>query len=202
MPGQEWNLSPELFPFEWPHRQIVVKQKWNMKPNISINVFQYSGKFELGFSGAPVCYKEDKKVIGIFIAKDEENGYVLSIGTLLKKFDQNSKILSVQSTIDTKEYLEKGNLFYEKRNLKKAIEQYNKIIAADVNYLNALSNKGKCLSELGKNLEVIELFRIVLDINPNFVYALTGMSDALNYLGKFEEAIEWCEKALKIDSKQ
>jgi tetratricopeptide (TPR) repeat protein len=155
------------------------------------------------------CHHCIRKLDQIFIEKDEiqypckwieeYSDYAIPINTLLIKFNQDNKILKAQPNINTKEHLEKGNLFYEKRNLNDAIEQYNKIIAADVNYLNALSNKGKCLIELGKNLEAIEIFKIVLDINSNFLYALNGMSDALNYLGKFRESIEFCDKALNID---
>jgi tetratricopeptide (TPR) repeat protein len=76
----------------------------------------------------------------------------------------------------------RDNLLYKKRSLKNAIDLYNKIIH-EVNYLNALSNKGKCLIELDTNSEAIEIFKLVLDINPNFVYTLNGISDALNYLG-------------------
>ena len=94
MPGHEGVLSSDSFTYEWLEDQIVGEQKWNNKPKISVNVYQYIGKFELGFSGDPVCYKEDNKVIGIFIAKDDENGYVLSMGTLLKKFNKNSKIIT------------------------------------------------------------------------------------------------------------
>lgn len=76
----------------------------------------------------------------------------------------------------------RDNLLYKKRSLKNAIDLYNKIIN-EVNYLNALSNKGKCLIELGTNSEAIEIFKLLSDINPNFVYTLNGISDALNYLG-------------------
>ena len=198
-PVENGKLSEESFLFHWNEQKINGINEWNKKPAVNVNVFNFNGSYDLGFSGAPVCYDGNKKVIGIFTAKDNNYGYVIPIETLLKKFNKNSKIITAQSTVNTKEYLEKGNLFYEKRKLKDAIDQYNKIITADVNYLNALSNKGKCLIELGKNSEAIELFKLVLDINPNFVYALNGMSDALNYLGRYEEAIEWCEKALKID---
>jgi len=73
-PGQNGKLSDEYFPFSWKEDNIKGKEfyqnKWNKKPKINVNVFGYNGKFDLGFSGAPVCYDGDKKVVGIFIAKE------------------------------------------------------------------------------------------------------------------------------------
>ena len=60
--------------FTWKKEEINGKNKWNYKPEVSLNVFQIKGEFELGFSGAPVCYIGDNNVIGMFTAKTCNKG--------------------------------------------------------------------------------------------------------------------------------
>jgi tetratricopeptide (TPR) repeat protein len=184
--------------FKWKAEEPRGNKKWNNKPEVNLNVYQIQGEFEQGFSGAPVCYTWDNNVIGIFTARTDNNGYVIPIQTLLQKFNKNSEILAAQNNINTKEYLEKGNLFYDKRKFKEALIQYDEIIK-DVNYLSALSNKGRSLAQLGENKKALEIFNLVLDINSNFVYALLGMSAIFFNQGKYQEAIDWCDKVLAID---
>jgi tetratricopeptide (TPR) repeat protein len=167
--------------FKWPAEEPRDNNKWNNKPEVNLNVYQIHGKFEKGFSGSPVCYTWDNNVIGIFTAITDNNGYVIPIQTLLKKFNKDNKILTAQSTIDTKKYLEEGNLSYKKRHLNNAIDQYNKIIS-DVDYLSALNNKGASLMKLGKYEESIEWYDKALKINPNHTSAQDAKKLALGYL--------------------
>jgi tetratricopeptide (TPR) repeat protein len=193
--GKLFNASQSL---PWPEENIRGDKKWNKKPRVDVFVYKFNGTYKLGFSGGPVCYEGNNKVIGIFGAKDKGYGYVIPIETLLKKFIKDKSILQPHSNIDVSQYLEKGNTLYQDRRFDDAIKQYDEIID-DINYLSALSNKGKCLVESGQNTKAIELFNVVLQVDPNFIHALNGMSDALNLLGRFNEAIEFCDKALKID---
>ena len=126
----------------WKEEEINGDKKWNKKPKVNVFVFKFTGKYDLGFSGAPVCFEGDKNVIGIFSVKDDNHGYVIPIQTLLKKF--NNDILQPQSDQNISQYLTKGNAFYQEGKYNDAITQYNKIID-DVNYLNALCNKGRSL---------------------------------------------------------
>jgi tetratricopeptide (TPR) repeat protein len=196
---EDLRLASDYNYYRWKAEEIIGgNNKWNNKPEVNLNVFQIRGVFEKGFSGAPVCYTGDNNVIGIFTAKTDNNGYLIPIQTLLNKFNKNSEILTAQSTIDTKEYLEKGNLFYDKRKFNEAIIQYDEIIK-DVNYLSALSNKGRSLAQLRENKKALEIFNLVLEIKPDFVYALLGMGAIFYNQGKYQEVIDWCDKVLEID---
>ena len=192
------KLASDYNRFRWPAEEINGNNKWNNKPEVNLNVYQIQGLFEQGFSGAPVCYTWDNNVIGIFTAKTDNNGYVIPIQTLLQKINKNSEILAAETSINTKEYLEKGNLFYDKRKFEEAIIQYDKIIK-DVNYLSALSNKGNALSDLGKYDKAIECYDKVLEVDPNDVRAYYNKGNALSYLGKYDKAIECYDKALELD---
>ena len=199
MPGQKGNLSGESFPFSWKEENIQGKKtyqnKWNQKPKINVNIFGYNGKFELGFSGAPVCYEGDNKVVGMFVAKDESNGYVLPIQTLLDKFSSNI-LGSTTGNQDNSFYLEKGNKHHHKREFDETLIFYNEI--KDSNYLSASSNKDRLNVQLDKTKEAIDLFSLVYSIDPNFIFALIGMGISLYNLGKYDEAITWYDKALVI----
>jgi tetratricopeptide (TPR) repeat protein len=195
-PVENGRLSEESFLFHWDEIKINENKEWNKKPALNVNVFQFDGKYDLGFSGAPVCYNGNKKVIGIFTAKDNNYGYVIPIQTLLQKFNKNSEILVAQPNINTKKYLEKGNLFYDKKKFKDAIIQYDQIIK-DVNYVSALNNKGLSLGNLGRYSEAIKWLDKALEIDPCSTYALNNKGWALHYLNRYEEAIECYDKALK-----
>ena len=84
------TLSEEYFEFVWPEEALNGNNPWNHKPRVRINVYQVEGNVDLGFSGAPVCYEGDKKVIGIFTARNNKRGYVIPIETLLAKFRDNN----------------------------------------------------------------------------------------------------------------
>jgi len=196
-PVENGVLSQDYITFYWPEQKFNGHNQWNLKPKLTVNVYQFNGKFDLGFSGSPVCYDGNKKVIGIFTAKDNDYGYVISIETLLSKFNKNDLLNSFPNK-DIKNILEKGNKYYYNMEFEKAIPLYDEIIK-DFNYLSALSNKGRSNVQLRKIKEGIEIFNLVLSIDPNFISALIGMGTALYYSGKNEEAIKWYDKALAIN---
>jgi tetratricopeptide (TPR) repeat protein len=182
--------------FTWEAEEACGFKKWNNKPKVSVNVFQIQGIFEQGFSGSPVCYVGDSNVIGIFTAKTDKNGYVIPIQTLLQKYKED--VLQSQLNKNISKYLDEGNLFYRNEKYDDAIIQYDEIIG-DVNYLSALSNKGKSLIRLKQYDKAIELFNFVLEYDCNFIHAINGMGDAHKYEREYKEAIKWYDKALKID---
>ncbi len=207
MPGQKGTLSNSSFLFSWKEEILKGYQssqnKWNIKPRINVNVFGYKGKFKLGFSGAPVCYEGDNKVVGVFIAKDETNGYALPIQTILNKFSSDI-LVDTTDNQDNSLYLEKGNQYHRKEDFNSAISCYGKIIS-DANYYYAVFNKALSLrlgyssGKLGYCHQSIDWYDMALKINPNDVLVLRGKALTLRYLGNDIEAISWYDKALKID---
>ncbi|HSF51805.1 MAG TPA: hypothetical protein VLA74_13680 [Nitrososphaeraceae archaeon] len=87
-PVENGKLSEESILFHWNEEKINNRNnEWNKKPEIKVNVFKFNGIYDLGFSGAPVCFNGDKKVIGIFTAKDSNYGYVIPIQIVLEKLE-------------------------------------------------------------------------------------------------------------------
>jgi tetratricopeptide (TPR) repeat protein len=82
-----------------------------------------------------------------------------------------------------------------------AILYYDKALAMDPHYVNALTSKGLTLDKLGNYTGAILYYDKALAIQPNvnYVLDLTGMT--LNKLGNFTGATQYFDKALAIDPK-
>jgi hypothetical protein len=64
-PVEDGTLSIAPILFNWHEEPINGIQVWNKKPQVKVYVFRFSGKFDLGFSGAPVCYTGNNNIVGI-----------------------------------------------------------------------------------------------------------------------------------------
>jgi tetratricopeptide (TPR) repeat protein len=184
--------------FRWKEEVPKGTKKWNQKPQVDVNVFRLQGKLDAGFSGAPVCYPVNSKIIGMFTAKDENYGYVIPIELILEKFELENEV-SVSSSTNIVSILDKGNDYFSHGKYDIAIEYYDKIIN-DPNLAFAWGNKAKSLSNLGKNTEAIESYNRALEINSNYAFAWNGKGGSLVEVGKNKEAIECFNKALEINN--
>ena len=200
--GRKSSLSDSTTPFEVKKKDFNGDKSWNLKPAVYVNVYECSGKFDLGFSGSPVCYEGPNKVVGIFTAKDENFGYVIPIQTLLDKFEQSKakatqsiKVSEPQSSEDIQKILEEGDELLENKKFLEAIEKYNKVVD-NTTYGQAIFNKAYALAVLGKNEEAIEWYDKSLAIEPNNANTLGNNAILLDNMGKHLEAIELYDKAL------
>jgi hypothetical protein len=75
------------FRIAWDGKLVTGNNKWNVWPPMKVRVFRVEGKYDNGFSGAPVCYTKDCSIVGIFNAKDENFGYIIPIEIVLDAFD-------------------------------------------------------------------------------------------------------------------
>jgi hypothetical protein len=62
-PVENGTLSRAPITFNWKEEDVSYAQKWNKKPQVNVFVFQFSGRFDVGFSGAPVCYTGNNNVV-------------------------------------------------------------------------------------------------------------------------------------------
>src|SRR5215213_1404265 len=196
------TLRHTLERFRWKEEEIIVEvqDKWNIKPEVNVQVYAFNGKFSVGFSGAPVCYEHDWKVVGMFEAKDDNQGYIIPMSVVVGTFalDQKTKKISAPSpTLDARKILDTGNEYYYNREYAKAIEQYEMVIN-DPNYATVWSNKGSALSHLSKHNEAIKCYDRVIEIKPKYSGAWYNKGTSLIYLGKYQEAIKCLEKVLEL----
>ncbi|HEX2067353.1 MAG TPA: tetratricopeptide repeat-containing serine protease family protein [Nitrososphaeraceae archaeon] len=193
--------------FRWKEEEIVVvesqdkKKNWNIKPEVDVYVYAFNGKFHVGFSGAPVCYQHDWKIVGMFAAKDDNQGYIIPMNIVSEKLPKppgGSQVLTPSHTLDSERIVDLGNTYYEKHEYTKAIEQYN-IILNDANYVRAWYNKGLALENLGKHQEAIACYDKALEIDPNAAPVCNNKGNALANMRQYGEAIACYDKALEID---
>jgi tetratricopeptide (TPR) repeat protein len=197
-PIEDGNLSSSSFPFNWPKGNTKGSQKWNEKPEVNVNVFRFLGKFDVGYSGGPVCYSVDYTVVGVFTAKDNDNGYVIPIETILGKFEQLKVTDFSPSMVNMFSYLQKAMNSYNKGDYNETLRLLE-VVLQDPNYVGPMFFEGIVLGNLGKNKEAIEWFDRVLSIKPNDINTLGVKGFALSRLGKYDEAIECFDKVLAID---
>lgn len=150
-PVENGILSEAPFLFNWKEENISGSQKWNKKPQVKVYVFRFLAKFDVGFSGGPVCYTGNNSVVGIFTAKDNNYGYVIPIQTLLEKLEDQKKVAEPsQSTINVLYNLKKATESYSKGDYNEAL-RYLRIVLKDPNYVDTLYNTGIVLLSL-KNM--------------------------------------------------
>ena len=196
--GRDSSLSDTDTPFVVEEDDHKGNNKWNKKPPVYVNVYECKGKFDLGFSGSPVCYKGPNKVVGVFTAKDDDYGYVIPIQTLLDKFNKNEGITLPTTDRKVSELIEKGNALFGSGKYEDAINLYD-VVLFDPNYVTALNNKGWALSRMGRHEEALRWITHALEIDSNHARALNIKGYSLIRLGKFEESIKYLDDAIAID---
>jgi tetratricopeptide (TPR) repeat protein len=193
----EGALSSSSFLFEWEGETVKGNNSWNKRPKVSVNVFRFVGGFEKGYSGSPVINRNTNKVVGMFVAKDEDAGYVVPVETLLGKM--NLLVANPAGSMQhSNELILRGNEYTTQGQYDKAIEYYNKVINHP-NFAYAWYNKGQALFHLGRYQQAIECYDKAFEIRSDFTLALDDKALALIGLGNNEKAIKCLDEAIKIN---
>jgi hypothetical protein len=83
---------------ELKNRGTGKNKSWNIKPSVTTRVYSIEGAFEKGYSGSPVFYTVNNKLIGMFIAlKGEKYGFILPIENIYKCF----KVITTKESSET-----------------------------------------------------------------------------------------------------
>jgi tetratricopeptide (TPR) repeat protein len=196
--NEEGTLAATSKQIRWKSEDMEGGRPWNKKPETKIRVYGFGGKFEEGFSGAPVCYQEDHKVVGMFEAKDENDGYIIPIDEVLQLFEERKLATTPSESLDSAAIIDLGNEFYFKKDFANAIKQYDKVLH-DPNLATAWFNKAYVLNELKQYKEAIECYDRVIELYPDNVIAWNNKGQVLNNLGQYKEAIKFCDRAIELD---
>ena len=78
-------------------------------------------------------------------------------------------------------------ILYYSLAIRRRIVYYDKALAIDPNYVNALNNKAFTLSEMDRNEEALSIIKQPLASNPDNEYLLTTMAFILYKLGQYEQ---------------
>jgi tetratricopeptide (TPR) repeat protein len=181
------------------------KKPWKRKPAVEVDVYELQTRYAgVGLSGAPVWEDNRKKVVGMFIAVQGDDpyrdlstiGFVIPIETILRKFTPQNEISPTTTNI----VINRADELFSKEKYENAIDQYSLVLKDPIN-VSALSNKGKCLSNLGRYRDAITYFDIALDLNPHDEVIWNNKGYALYELRDYNKAITCFDKALGIRAK-
>ena len=107
------------------------------------------------------------------------------------------------SSSDVSAFVDKANSLYTQGNYTQAIQLFDKALALDPNFRQALNGKGDALYSLTNDTQgyenAIQYYDKALAIDPKDSYALNGKGNALSGQGNNTQAITYYDKALAID---
>jgi len=185
-------------PFFWGSEDAEGQHEWNKKPRVKVNVLRFHGFCERGFSGAPVCYNGDGRVVGMFEALDENSGYVIPIDTVISLLSPKYNRHDVSRRTDIVTLMEKADEYYDQKDFKRAIKYYDRVIN-DPNYIDACADKVASLGELGDFRMAILCFDKVLRDRPKDSGMWYNKGAALQHLGRHKGAVECFDKSLEFE---
>lgn len=97
-------------------------------------------------------------------------------------------------------HFEKGDTTKAMKELEKAVKDYEKAVALNDSFPEALSNLGYCQRNLGNYTKALESYDRALKLKPDFAEAIEYRGVAYLWLGRKDEAKSEYERLLKIDS--
>jgi protein O-GlcNAc transferase len=92
-----------------------------------------------------------------------------------------------------------GLLHWRSRRTREAIALYRRALGANPNLVQAMTNLGGCLLEVGDLRESIRYFQMALRRRPQDPYCLSNLATALIGLGEAADALAAVEDALKTN---
>lgn len=93
-----------------------------------------------------------------------------------------------------------GNYYFTHRKYGKAIEEFEKSINIDPEFIVPYNHLGYAYSYIGNNKKAKEIFRKYISLLPDEPNPYDSLAELLMKEGKYEESIETYRKALSVDS--
>ena len=103
---------------------------------------------------------------------------------------------------DEEKYYDKAHGYFDKGDFEKAIEYLDKLLEINPSSIDALSNKGITLNNMGRFDEALSYYNKVLEIEPNNTITLINKAYILMHdIKDYEEAVKYYNILLKMDKK-
>lgn len=113
-----------------------------------------------------------------------------------------SPTASSAAQMSAEDLSDRGNVKYEKKDYKGAIEDYDRAIQLKPNYVEAYVDRGWAKGDSGDNPGAIADYTKAIELNPNYADAYNGRGDAKSNLGDNPGAIADYQKAAELYQKQ
>ena len=94
------------------------------------------------------------------------------------------------------QHLKKGNKYFDKGELDKAIAEYNSALEINPEFIEALGSRGSAYVEKGQYEKGIENYSKIIELDPQNNLALWQRSTAYILNKQYQKAINDCETAL------
>jgi tetratricopeptide (TPR) repeat protein len=111
------------------------------------------------------------------------------------------KLENLDLTLTPTVYIERGSIYLDQRNYKKAIENYDKAIEQKENQFDAYFNRGLAYLRMDKYDEAINDFIKSAEIRPKSKETFANLGICYLLKEEYENAIKYLNKAIEIDSK-
>ena len=102
---------------------------------------------------------------------------------------------------DVQAHIKKGDDYYDKRELEKAIEEYTKAIELDPKNAEAYRGRGNSYRRLFKDTEALADLNKAIQLNPKDSTAYRGRGSTYAGMRRYELAIADYNKAIELDPK-
>jgi tetratricopeptide (TPR) repeat protein len=111
----------------------------------------------------------------------------------------NPAIITVTVKADVSAIYDKGEILYRQGNYTQAVQYFDKALAVDPNYKDALNGKAYAFKSLGNYTQAIQYFDKALAVDPNYKDALSGIGNVFDNVHNYTQAIQYYDKALAVD---
>ncbi|MBN1504433.1 MAG: tetratricopeptide repeat protein [Candidatus Eisenbacteria bacterium] len=119
--------------------------------------------------------------------------------TVKQKVDELSAKVAGDS-LNYRLHYELANALHDAELRDEAIAEYDKALAIEPSFVEALVNKGAVLNELGRISEAISSFQKVLAVRPRDTRALCNLGNSFYALKDYDKAMKQYKLAVEADS--
>lgn len=129
--------------------------------------------------------------------KETRSKFAISEGDFDEAEELTNQLLD-QDPFSTAYWVQLAAIQFQKGDTPKSLESCDYALAIDSHNIEAIMQKGNCLSTLDNDGEAIEYFKRCIELRPDadLGYMLTGVTLSNN--GQFQEAIPYLLKGLKL----
>ncbi|MBI4843108.1 MAG: tetratricopeptide repeat protein [Nitrospirae bacterium] len=96
-------------------------------------------------------------------------------------------------------YLNRGVVYWERKEFDKAIDDYSKAIKIDPRHAKAYSNRGSAYESMGKLGRALEDFTKAIELSPELAGVYSNRGNVLLKMKRYDDAVKDYDRAIEID---
>jgi tetratricopeptide (TPR) repeat protein len=120
----------------------------------------------------------------------------------IRELEGGQRMLPEIAAVKSSNLLDEGQKFLDLNQPQKALESFDKFLAAQPSHPEALIKRAGALEQLGRVEEAISVCDRAIAANPSFVAAYLHKGGLLHRLRRYDEALNCFEQALSAQDKK